>query len=134
MDLVCENNKVSLKLRQLCLDLLMDIWRRTTNDIEYIDKEMNLPSFLMLNLINADKITALKAGKLLLCALQCASENFKKMLLHSLLNILPKAVDLCRTPAAMNQIFTLLFLCWDADRNLAHMNCVNVHTVTLSLR
>jgi len=123
---VCEDSKAPLKLRHLCLDLLMDIWRRLTNEIEYIEKEMNLHNFLMLNLVNADKITAIKSGKLLLCALQRAPENFKRLLLLSLLDVLAKAVDCCRTPAAMNQMFILLYLCWDSDRNLAHANCVKL--------
>jgi hypothetical protein len=108
------------------LDLLIDIWCRLTSDVSYIEKELNWSDFLVVNFINADKKTAIKSGKLLLCAMQLTSENFKKTLLRSLIEVLPRAVDCCRFPAGMNQLFSLLYLCWDTDRGFAHLSCVKV--------
>lgn len=91
--LTSQDKDVPVELRQKCLEILTDIWLKSSHSINYIDS-LNLSQFLQINILYTfHQDLCIKASRLLSCAIQTIGtfSKLKIQLLNAILNLLPEA-------------------------------------------
>jgi len=117
------DSTIPLNLRELCLDLVIDICASTNTDIQYMIEKLDLPSFIISAVAAPSNITE-KSFQLL--SVFCRNDLFKHQLYSVILKLSPDLLDKFGSVESLNRFSSCIGSLWHCDPVLSEKSYVNL--------